>query len=102
MNRAIRCAVLAVASLASAALAAPASAQVYVNLAPPAPIVETRPAIPGPGYAWRRGYWAWNGNRYVWSHGLWARPPHAGQAWIAGRWVQGSRGRWHWIPGHWR
>ncbi|WP_396330245.1 OmpA family protein [Burkholderia anthina] len=48
---------------------APASAQVMV-LAPPAPVYEAAPA-PRVGYAWERGYWAWQYGRYVWVPGHW-------------------------------
>jgi hypothetical protein len=34
---------------------------VVVGVAPPAPVVETVPAPPGPGYVWQPGYWSWNG-----------------------------------------
>lgn len=56
------------------------AAEIIVNLAPPAPVVETAPPTPvAPGYwAWRPGFWRWNGRQYVWIRG------------------------WVWIPGHWR
>src|SRR5580658_3911805 len=41
--------------IAIGATTAVASAQVYVTTAPPAPIVETRPAYPGSGYTWVGG-----------------------------------------------
>ncbi len=84
------------------AAAAPASAQTYVNIAPPAPIVETRPGAPGSGYAWIPGHWRWNGARYVWVRGHWSAAPSPYRYWVAGHWAEGSRGRWHWVDGHWR
>ena len=83
------------------ATAATASAQVYVNFGPPAPVYETRPAYPGAGYGWVPGYYSYNGRKYVWVHGHYAHVPHAGSTWVAGHWVQGGHGRWHWRPGHW-
>jgi hypothetical protein len=82
----------------------PAAAQVYggvyVQTGPPAPIYETVPVAPGPGYNWVAGYWSWNGYRYVWVHGRYAYPPYAGEAWRPGHWAQGAYG-WYWRPGHW-
>jgi hypothetical protein len=88
--------------IAVAATTVPALAQVYVNVAPPAPIVETRPVAPGSGYAWVPGYYRWNGSQYAWAHGHYMRPPGTGQVWVAGHWVEGTHGRWHWVEGHWR
>jgi hypothetical protein len=87
---------------AVAATALPAVAQVYVTVAPPAPIVETRPAMPHAGWVWVGGYYRWNGYRYVWVGGHWVRPPHGGAVWIPGHWVQNAHGRWFWRAGHWR
>jgi hypothetical protein len=57
-----------------AAAASPASAQVsggiYMTFGhPPAPVVERMPVAPGPGYAWHRGSWHWDGHRYRWHKG---------------------------------
>lgn len=62
--------------LAAALLPAATSfAQVVVRVGPPAPIVETRPVAPGPGFVWIAGYHRWDGGRYVWVPGRWDRPP---------------------------
>lgn len=79
----------------SAAL--PASAQVYVQIAPPAPIFETIPAAPGSGYVWVNGHYNWNGNRYVWTGGRYVR--HGGR-YCDGHWRHGDRG-YYWVEGHW-
>jgi hypothetical protein len=73
------------------------AAYVYVQTAPPAAIVETVPARPGPGYVWVGGYYRWYGGRYVWTHGYWAH--HAG-AWCGGHWHHGYHG-YYWVDGHW-
>jgi hypothetical protein len=99
MNRMIKALAFAVLWAATAGIA---SAQVWVNIAPPAPIVETRPAMPGPGYAWVPGYYRWNGNRYVWVHGHYSHAPRPNDSWVPGHWTQGPHGRWHWREGHWR
>jgi hypothetical protein len=78
----------------------PASAQtyIYVQSAPPAPVYETVPARPGPGYVWVGGYYRWNGYRYVWVRGHYVR--HAG-AWCGGHWRHNARRGWYWVPGRW-
>jgi hypothetical protein len=35
----------------------------------PAPIVETVPVCPTPGYVWVGGSWGWSDNHYVWNRG---------------------------------
>src|SRR5579863_9933461 len=87
-----------VMSLGFGMIAMPASAQVYVQIGPPAPIVERIPARPGSGYVWVGGYYRWYGGRYVWTHGYWSR--HAGR-WCGGRWVHTMRRGWHWTTGRW-
>jgi|SRR5580704_15314060 hypothetical protein len=86
-------------SIASLAYAAPA--RIYVQIGPPAPIVETRVVAPGPGYVWVAGYHTWNGSAYVWVPGAWQRPPRAHVHWVAGRWAHEHRG-YYWVGGHWR
>ena len=51
-------------------LVSPASAgpQIYVNIGPPAHVVEVRPVVRA-GYVWQDGYYRWNGHRYVWVGG---------------------------------
>jgi hypothetical protein len=78
----------------------PAAAQVYVRIAPPAPIVETIPRAPGAGYVWQGGYYRWDGSRYVWTHGHYVRATGNYHHWCAGRWVAGPRG-YHWTEGRW-
>ncbi len=76
-------------------------AEMIVNVAPPAIIVEQRGRAPGREYAWIPGRWAWNG-RWVWVHGEWRRHPHwhEGGGWIEGRWEVRPGGR-AWVEGHW-
>ena len=50
--------------------AVPASAQAYVQIAPPAPRYEVTPQ-PRRGKPWVPGYWEWRGNRHVWMRGQW-------------------------------
>jgi len=75
-----------------------ASAQAYVQIAPPAPRVEVVPA-PRRGHVWAPGHWQWRGQRYFWVPGHWivARP---GYAYVAPRWHERG-GRWYYEGGRW-
>ena len=61
-------------------------ARVYVRIAPPVPIVETVPLLPGPGYYWLPGSWVWVGDHYVWHHGYYALRPSPSAVWVEGHW----------------
>lgn len=96
---------LLIASLSTLAIGAalPAAAHTnvdfYVNVAPPAPVVEYVPA-PRVGWVWVPGVWEWRGHRHVWIGGHWARVRH-GHYYAPARWV--PRGdRWAYERGGWR
>jgi hypothetical protein len=78
-----------------------ASAQlVSITVAPPVLPVYEQPAIPGPGYLWAPGYWAWGDDGYYWVPGTWVLPPAVGLLWTPGYWG------WHdgiygWNAGYW-
>jgi hypothetical protein len=56
------------------------------EVAPP-PLPEyDQPAVPGPGYLWTPGYWAWNSYDYYWVPGTWVEPPQQGLLWTPGYW----------------
>jgi hypothetical protein len=92
------------ALLALAASAAPMSSMaaprvdLFVGVAPPAPLVERVPP-PRHGYVWAPGHWEWNGHRHVWAGGYWVteRP---GYAYTAPVWVQRGGG-WTMEPERW-
>ena len=86
---------------ASALTFSAVAADVVVKVAPPAAVVETRGAAPGPNYVWIPGYQQWNGSAYTWAPGKWEVPPRAGAHWVAHRWVR-RNGGWVLIEGHWR
>jgi hypothetical protein len=52
---------------------------------PPLPIYE-QPPIPGPGYIWTPGFWAWEGSDYYWVPGTWVLVPRPGLLWTPGYW----------------
>ena len=83
--------------------AAPPPSEVYVEAAPPAPIVEEIGVAPAPDYFFINGHWGWNGGRWVWSRGYWGRHPHwhPGGGWVGGRWDRRGNG-YAWHEGHWR
>jgi hypothetical protein len=76
--------------------------RVYVPVAPPPPIVETRIVAPGPGFVWVPGFYTWDGVAYVWVPGRWVRPPRVHAVWVPARWVHDDKLGWFYIAGHWR
>ncbi len=78
-----------------------AKVHVYVGFGPPAPIVETQPPMPGPGYVWTPGYYNYVNGNYVWTHGTWVVPPHGHHRWVAAHWGHDRHG-WYREDGHWR
>jgi hypothetical protein len=78
---------------------APASAQVYIRVGPPAPVVERYGRPPHRGYVWVAGHQQWNGRRYVWVAGSWTAP-RPGRAWVAGHYRHDPRG-YVWVAGYW-
>lgn len=87
--------------LAASAFAAPAYAQVSVNinLAPPAPQYEVVPVL-SPGYVWAPGYWGWNGDRHIWIRGR-SIVQRDGFRWQPDRWEQRDRSYFR-TGGHWQ
>ena len=85
-----------------APLAAWSQVSLSVSIAPPALPLYAQPPIPGDGYLWTPGYWAWdpsNGD-YTWVPGTWAQPPSVGLLWTPGYWgFLGGGYVWH--GGYW-
>ncbi len=96
----------AIVALAMSILALPsaarAGARIYVQIGPPAPIVEVRPVPPARHYVWVAGYYRWDGRAYVWFPGRWELPPAHYRAWVAGHWARHRHHGWYWVEGHWR
>ena len=79
-------------------------AQAYpaIEQAPPPLPIYAQPPIPGDGYIWTPGYWAWNAaeSDYYWVPGTWVLAPMVGQLWTPGYWAfEGSGYLWH--LGYW-
>jgi len=89
-----------IAALLLAALPVASQAGVFVSvtIAPPALPVYVQPPIPGPGYIWTPGYWAWDGS-YYWVPGTWVLAP-VGLLWTPGYWGW-SGGVYLWHAGYW-
>src|SRR5271157_676386 len=83
------------------ALTFSAAGEVFVRIAPPAAVVETRGPRPGPNHVWISGYHHWDGNAYAWTPGRWEQPPRRHARWVAHRWVH-RRGGYVLVEGHWR
>ena len=77
----------------------PAPEPVYVEQAPPEPIVEVRPALPFAGAIWLPGFWTWHGHHHVWVGGHYSAP-RAGYRWEGARWER-EGGRYRYLPGRW-
>jgi hypothetical protein len=74
------------------------SAQVYLQIGPPAVRYEAVPA-PRDGYVWSNGVWQYDGSTHVWAPGEWqaARP---GYTYSQPRWVE-NNGRWGYQASRW-
>lgn len=92
-RRRLACA-LALSLAALVGVAAPHRAEASVSVGvgisvgtPPPPLpVYVQPVIPGPGYIWVPGYWAWGDDGYYWVPGTWVLPPYVGALWTPGWW----------------
>ncbi|WP_266182766.1 YXWGXW repeat-containing protein [Dyella humicola] len=59
---------------------------VFVGYPPPPLPLDDQSPIPGPGYIWIPGYWAWSEDGYYWVPGYWELPPFVGALWTPGYW----------------
>lgn len=103
--------VIVLASLASGCVVAPVQRRPLVVerplyrgqmelVAPQAPPVWVAEQVrPRPGYIWARGYWRWDGRRYVAERGHWERA-RPGYRYVHPHWVRGGNG-WQWRAGAW-
>ena len=78
------------------------SVSVSVGIAPPPLPLYAQPPIPGDGYIWTPGYWAWDPatGDYLWVPGTWVMPPTVGLLWTPGYWAF-SDGGYLWHRGYW-
>jgi hypothetical protein len=71
-----------------------------ITVAPPELPVYQQPPVPGPGYHWTPGYWAYGNNDYYWVPGTWVRPPRMHVLWTPGYWGWAGGG-YGWHAGYW-
>jgi len=90
LSRVVFLALLAPALLLLPVAAVPSQAAVSIGISvgfapPPLPVYD-QPPIPGPGYIWMPGYWAWGPAGYYWVPGTWVLPPGIGLYWTPPWW----------------
>ena len=77
---------------------------VSINIAtPPPPLpIYAQPEIPGPGYIWTPGYWAWDPDfqDYYWVPGTWVLAPQVGFLWTP-PWWGWNNGFYGFHDGYW-
>jgi hypothetical protein len=102
MTRLFKRTTLAVAIALLAPLAAWSQISVSVRIAPPPLPLYAQPPIPGDGYLWTPGYWAWDPSDgdYNWVPGTWVLPPGEGMLWTPGYWAFFDGG-YGWHGGYW-
>lgn len=76
----------------------PQVVEVVAPQPPPVEVIEEVPP-PRPGYVWARGYWHWNGGRYVVMRGHW-EPVRPGYHYVHPHWERHPDG-WHLRVGVW-
>jgi hypothetical protein len=102
--RLIRAIIPALLVLGLLAAPSPSNAAVAIGISvgiapPPLPVYE-QPVIPGPGYIWTPGYWAWGPEGYYWVPGTWVFPPVIGVLWTP-PWWGWADGIYLWHAGYW-
>ncbi|GAB2543531.1 YXWGXW repeat-containing protein [Rhodanobacter koreensis] len=73
---------------------------VSVSIAPPPLPIYALPIMPGPGYIWTPGYWAYGDGGYFWVPGTWVLAPYVGALWTPGYWGW-SNGFYVFNRGYW-
>jgi hypothetical protein len=75
-------------ALIMSAISATSYAQIGVSVtfAPPELPVYEQPPIPGDGYIWTPGYWAYGDDDYYWVPGTWVMAPAPGLLWTPAYW----------------
>jgi WXXGXW repeat (2 copies) len=92
--------IIAASAVALAPVSTLAQIGVSITIAPPALPVYWQPPIPGPGYIWTPGYWAYGPYGYYWVPGTWVRPHAVGLLWTPGYWSW-VNGAYVWRAGYW-
>jgi hypothetical protein len=98
----IRSALCVLLLAVAAPLAAWAQVSLRVDVGPPPLLAYAQPPLPGEGYLWTPGYWAWSQNErnYFWVPGTWVLAPAPGALWTPGYWAFDGGG-YLWHMGYW-
>lgn len=91
---------LAAACFMAISLPSLAGVFISVGIAPPPLPVYVQPVMPGYGYMWVPGYWAYGDGGYFWVPGTWVLPPYVGALWTPGYWGW-SNGFYVFNAGYW-
>jgi len=98
--------VLMLSGCSIAALSTQAYAQVSIGVSvntapPPLPLYE-QPPLPGEGFIWVPGYWAWDQPQadYFWVPATWVQPPETNLLWTPGYWGW-NNGSFVFYRGYW-
>ena len=102
LNRSIRFLFVALVILATSAVSfAQIGVGISVSFGPPAIPIYAQPVLPGPGYIWTPGYWAYSDDGgYYWVPGTWVLAPQPGFLWTPGYWGW-EGGAFFWHVGYW-
>src|ERR1700694_3132994 len=101
MSHSIRTGLLAAILFAiPAASFAQISVGIAVRIAPPELPVYEQPPVPGDGYIWTPGYWAYGDDDYYWVPGTWVMAPDSGLLWTPAYWGWGGNG-YVFYDGYW-
>jgi hypothetical protein len=73
---------------------------INIGVPPPELPVYVQPPIPGDGYIWTPGYWAYGDAGYFWVPGTWVLAPEPGYLWTPGYWGYDD-GLYDWHEGYW-
>ena len=95
---------LGASSLAALSTAAfsQAAIDITVSVAPPPLPFYDQPPIPGDGYLWAPGYWAWDQSEadYYWVPGTWVEAPQPNLLWTPAYWGWND-GHYVFYAGYW-
>lgn len=84
--------------VSASAVALPAFADIYIELAPPASRSERYE--PRAGHAWAPGAWNWNNGKHDWVPGRYVAE-RKGYRYERDRWVQHDNNKWAYQRGGW-
>jgi hypothetical protein len=81
---------------------AQSSINIVVSVAPPPIPIYEQPPLPGEGFIWAPGYWAWDQSQsdYFWVPATWVQAPEPNLLWTPGYWGW-NNASYVFYPGYW-